>query len=671
MNVLKKQFSKVLEKEVRFEIKEAKNLAIPFCKEPSNPIVIFQCGKTERLVEPIPDRALRSRDVIYNYEGLINPGFENRISIQIRDNGIVIGTCKISIQKLYRGVRDSRWYKLKPEGQGEILIQMVAINFGKIEKPPLTLQSLPVPINNSSYIQTRSSKTLSKPVAENQQILKQYKKQQIKRILPHIAAGHFGIVYKGYVRDRKELVAIKDIKVTDYTLFEEWKREVEFMSQHSNKFVVQVHGFCCSSKILTIVMEYMEKGSLFDILHGDGRKEICLNGFDRLRMARQVSMGVTFLHANKILHRDIKSLNILVSRDGICKLADFGSARLVTNTDVSEYFTADVGTPLWMAPEVRNGDTYNLPADLFSLGIVLYEIFENCLPNYNQKERAIEINDIQFPSACLVIPLLNLDPSLRPTAESTARKLDFLLRFYMEKLGDTTIDKESIMTSPVGTLSRETQILNSILIEGFEVIMNLVDDDTEDSELDYDDQFEDIDIEERDCEGTLNRKKARSFSAARTKSYVAQTSQKLEKRSSSKSSPRVAAPPLLRSISQNNGPKLKHSLVHQQQPLTPKSVDNGNLVSPQSKSLKSSHEDIGRVSYSSSGKENFIISPSKSDQPSCGRMLYSFVPENPGELSVLVDEQVEVLGVNGEWAECRTADNRFGWVPLNYVHILF
>jgi len=240
-------------------------------------------------------------------------------------------------------LRVVNWYPLKPEGQGELLIELVAVNFGKIAKPIRKMQGQTVQLANDQYLQTRAP--ISAPAdSPKKDLIKEYKKSQIRRNLPHIAAGHFGIVYKGYVSNRKEIVAVKDIKVTDYTLFEEWKKEVEFMSQHKNTFIVQVYGFCCTSKILTIVMEYMENGSLFDLLHGEEAR-IEFNHFDRLRMGRQVALGVAFLHANKILHRDIKSLNILVSKNRICKLADFGSAKLISLEQL-EYYTADVGTPL-------------------------------------------------------------------------------------------------------------------------------------------------------------------------------------------------------------------------------------------------------------------------------------------------------------------------------------
>jgi len=187
----------------------------------------------------------------------------------------------------------------------------------------------------------------------------------------------------------------------------------------------------------------MENGSLFDLLHGDN-SPLVFNHFDRLRMARQTSMGLAFLHANKILHRDVKSLNILVNKNRICKLADFGSAKLI-RLDTLEFYTADVGTPLWMAPEVRNGNPYNLSADIYSLGVVLYEIFENKLPDYDREQMMIVIRSFNFPSGKLIKPMLNLNPKDRPSAESITKQLNKVLHYVIEK-GKTVIDFDSLMT---------------------------------------------------------------------------------------------------------------------------------------------------------------------------------------------------------------------------------
>lgn len=93
-------------------------------------------------------------------------------------------------------------------------------------------------------------------------------------------------------------------------------------------------------------------GDLYGIIHKKADKHP-LSIIQRLRMARHCALGVSFLHTNHLMHRDIKSMNILVTDDYSCKLTDFGCAKL--SSAMSVLNTMNSGTPLWMAPEVRTG----------------------------------------------------------------------------------------------------------------------------------------------------------------------------------------------------------------------------------------------------------------------------------------------------------------------------
>jgi serine/threonine protein kinase len=563
-------------------------------------------------------------------------------------------------------------------------------------------------------------------------LIKEYRKNQIRRHLPHIAAGHFGIVYKGNVSNRKDIVAIKDIRVTDYTLFEEWKREVEFMSQHKNTFIVQVYGFCCSSKILTIVMEYMEKGSLFDLLHGEeARMEF--NHFDRLRMARQVALGVAFLHANKILHRDIKSLNILVSKNRICKLADFGSAKLISLEQL-EYYTADVGTPLWMAPEVRYGKAYSLSADIFSLGVVLYEIFENKLPDYDKEQMVIVIHSFNFPAGPLISPMLNLNPKQRPSGEDVAKQLNNILQYVVEKV-QNGVDMDSLMSQQSSVLSKESQIASAVVTEGFNVLSKhfysqsslsgtFADDDDDllivnnpnpddyDYEDDDEDEFEDMD------DTSLKRFRAMSLSQmasakvnpTKVTSYNTMNPSALREFQQGRASQLEPQFQAIEEEGKSSGPVKSADNEHTAVPATKsntlqfpkkevvKNHENHVYTNPQyhvspqishsaitpltaREKLDGNSPEISRQhghKVNIISKQNGNVSPQirkeiAADSPSLrtkqGLVLYSFEPENPGELAVEADDIIEVITVKGEWVECLTEDRRHGWVPFNYVQI--
>lgn len=109
-------------------------------------------------------------------------------------------------------------------------------------------------------------------------------------------------------------------------------------------FVVEVFGFCSNQKILTIVMEYMVNGDLYQLLHKNSHSH-SLSMLQRMRMARHCALGLSVLHSQSIIHRDVKSMNILVgqlrnvshfkvSEDYSCKLTDFGCSKLVSDRQV-------------------------------------------------------------------------------------------------------------------------------------------------------------------------------------------------------------------------------------------------------------------------------------------------------------------------------------------------
>uniref|UniRef100_A0A6B2L5V4 Protein kinase domain-containing protein n=1 Tax=Arcella intermedia TaxID=1963864 RepID=A0A6B2L5V4_9EUKA len=270
--------------------------------------------------------------------------------------------------------------------------------------------------------------------------------------MPHIGQGTFGIVYKGTVKDRKIVVAIKDIIVKDHTSFEEWKKEVEFMSNNTHKYVVEVYGYCRSPEMLTIVMEFFDRGMLFSMLHENPQESAKLTVLDRLRMARHVSISVAFLHEQQVLHRDVKSMNILVGKNYICKLSDFGSAKLISSDSIGKH-TMGKGTPYWMAPEVMHGEDYGLPADVYSLGIVLYEIFQNKLFQYDHEARAIIIPSEDFSCKGIMLPMLAKQPQNRPSATQIAETLNFILykvALLLNIVTDQSLDELFITHNFVG-----------------------------------------------------------------------------------------------------------------------------------------------------------------------------------------------------------------------------
>lgn len=291
---------------------------------------------------------------------------------------------------------------------------------------PMRVNPKPTVVNPNELLMTSDPNAAQSP--SQPQSLPQVDPKWIQRDFPHIAKGSFGVVFTGHVQSIKvDKVVIKDMEVHNQRNIDDWKKEIAMMARMRSPYVVQVLGYCSSGHILTIVMEYMRKGSLYDVLHQ--RKEP-LSLLQRMRMARQCALSVAHLHSAAVIHRDIKSMNILCTEDYVCKLTDFGCAKLIN--DRSLFNTANSGTPLWMAPEVRAGQ-YDYSADVYSLGLVLYELFENKLPFYDQLRQCVVLPK-QFQSASVVLPCVAAKPSSRPTAAQVVKVLDMMIRNVVGKV---------------------------------------------------------------------------------------------------------------------------------------------------------------------------------------------------------------------------------------------
>ena len=190
-----------------------------------------------------------------------------------------------------------------------------------------------------------------------------------------LGEGAYGTVYAGSWKSKGNVeVAIKKCfnKPFDAEI-------LSVLPRHPN--VVFFYATATSEDATYIVTELVTNGSLFDFVHTDKK------GFDDLQAiswAKQIGYGMEHLHGHHIVHRDLKSGNVLISSDMEMKVCDFGTARAVV--DKCEQSTVR-GTYRWMAPEIMKEDDAIIDknCDVFSYGCVLYELFERKLPYYNEK----------------------------------------------------------------------------------------------------------------------------------------------------------------------------------------------------------------------------------------------------------------------------------------------
>ncbi|KAL0477104.1 serine/threonine-protein kinase TIO [Acrasis kona] len=233
-----------------------------------------------------------------------------------------------------------------------------------------------------------------------------------------IGEGSFGRVFKARKKFSGLTVAIKFIPKGGKSEKEliSLRQEIRILKNLNHENIVLLLDTFETETEFCIVMEYAQ-GELFEVLEDDKK----LPEEQVANIAKQLVRALQYLHSNRIVHRDMKPQNILIGADGAIKLCDFGFARAMScNTMV---LTSIKGTPLYMAPELMQEKPYNRTADLWSLGVILYELVVGRPPFYTNNFftliQHIVQDTVKFPSSIsptfqdFLQGLLNKTPSRR------------------------------------------------------------------------------------------------------------------------------------------------------------------------------------------------------------------------------------------------------------------
>lgn len=186
-----------------------------------------------------------------------------------------------------------------------------------------------------------------------------------------VGIGFFGEVFRGIWNGTD--VAIKVFLEQDLTTenMEDFCNEVFILSRLRHPNVILFLGACMKPPNLSMVTEYMEMGSLYYLIHMTGQKKR-LTWRKRLKMLRDICRGLMCIHRMKIIHRDLKSANCLVNKHWTVKICDFGLSRIMTNGPMTD--SSSAGTPEWMAPELIRNEPFTEKCDIFSLGVIMWEL---------------------------------------------------------------------------------------------------------------------------------------------------------------------------------------------------------------------------------------------------------------------------------------------------------
>uniref|UniRef100_A0A663LM33 Mitogen-activated protein kinase kinase kinase 7 n=1 Tax=Athene cunicularia TaxID=194338 RepID=A0A663LM33_ATHCN len=250
-----------------------------------------------------------------------------------------------------------------------------------------------------------------------------------------VGRGAFGVVCKAKWRAKD--VAIKQIESESER--KAFIVELRQLSRVNHPNIVKLYGACLNP--VCLVMEYAEGGSLYNVLHG-AEPLPHYTAAHAMSWCLQCSQGVAYLHSMKpkaLIHRDLKPPNLLLVAGGtVLKICDFGTA-----CDIQTHMTNNKGSAAWMAPEVFEGSNYSEKCDVFSWGIILWEVITRRKPfdeiggpafrimwAVHNGTRPPLIKNLPKPIESLMTRCWSKDPSQRPSMEEIVKIMTHLMRYF-------------------------------------------------------------------------------------------------------------------------------------------------------------------------------------------------------------------------------------------------
>ena len=206
------------------------------------------------------------------------------------------------------------------------------------------------------------------------------------RIVEEVASGGMAVVYRAVQDPLGRTVAIKALKTAaaaEENVATRFEREAKSLAMLQHENIIHVYDFHQERGAMFIVMEYVQGIDLYDLLEKCGRLPYEVAAI----VAMQVARALDYIHYRGIVHRDIKPANVMIARTGGTKLMDFGIARDTSFGDLTEAGTG-IGTPAYMSPEQVLGDKLDARSDIFSLGVVLYQMLTGKKPFIEDEKKS-------------------------------------------------------------------------------------------------------------------------------------------------------------------------------------------------------------------------------------------------------------------------------------------
>ena len=262
-------------------------------------------------------------------------------------------------------------------------------------------------------------------------------------VVDQLGAGAFGRALLCRDKSTREFVVIKEIRCADKAARDEARREAELLRKHSHPNVCRLIASFSSDehKRFYLVLEHCDGGDLSQSIARRRSERTPYKEHEAASIFVMITLALRHVHARRIVHRDVKAANVFLTKRGVAKLGDFGVSRQldVSGGGATQLASTRIGTPYYLAPEIFEGKAYGRSADVWSLGVLFYEILVLRMPFEANSLAALCLkitqsrapNVIGYSAACseLVASLLHKNAEKRPLTDALVK--DAYVRKHM------------------------------------------------------------------------------------------------------------------------------------------------------------------------------------------------------------------------------------------------
>jgi NIMA (never in mitosis gene a)-related kinase len=301
-----------------------------------------------------------------------------------------------------------------------------------------------------------------------------------------LGKGTYGSVYKARRESDGVAYAVKVVSLSslNHRETEDSVNEIRIMASFNSPFIVRFYEAFCDNKRLCIVTEYCRLGDLSHLIERKKKKSKKFSEDVIWRFLLQLLDGLKVLHSCGVVHRDLKSANILLSAPDLLKIGDLGISTVLHKTELAR---TQIGTPLYIAPEVWKRRPYDQKCDMWSLGVLLYEMMTFTYPfmgnGSSDLAQRVCLGRYTLPTlpysndlVSIVRRLLQVSPVLRPTAQEVltlqcVRERMHLLEPFLT--GDASVTPELLSTIKVPSNIRQLNLPNPAYGKKAEIVKPL------------------------------------------------------------------------------------------------------------------------------------------------------------------------------------------------------